>query len=214
MANTIVGDFILCRKEANYFYGLAQSLVLEDPFNLVSGACYPYAVNMALACELYMKALMIVHTSSSTFTRGHDLESLFNQLGEDLQRKIESEFQRRIASLHGFKYFLKSQKNVFKDWRYAFEQNGVDRVLDYTGFSTFGSILNEITNGIDNRLTVCVGQYAYLSNGYCVYVDSILVPGERYQGRIICPSNNTKVDFSHGSVVRVVDEICKAETVE
>ena len=214
MGKTIGGDFTLCRKEANNFYGLAESLVSEDPFSLLSGTCYPYAVNMALACELYMKALLIIQSPDSTFTRGHDLEKLFYSLEEDLQQQIEMEFQRRVTSPRGFKYFIKSQKNVFINWRYAFEQNEGDRVLDYTGFSAFGSILNKIANGIGDILVVCVGQYAYLNNGYCVYVDSVLVPGERYRGRIVAPSSYTRVDFSHDSVVRVVDEICKAETIE
>ena len=54
MKNESVGDLQLCVKEANLFHKLAHCLDANNPIDLIYGSCYPFAVNLAFACELYL----------------------------------------------------------------------------------------------------------------------------------------------------------------
>lgn len=75
----------------------------------------PSVVNMAFACELYLKALI----SNGEKVRGHKWSALFQQLTTEDQQAIlnapcfkgDSNFDRKITE----------NEKVFEDWRYHFE---------------------------------------------------------------------------------------------
>lgn len=76
----------------------------------------PHIVNLAFACELFLKSLLY---KGNHAVRGHNLESLFLQLDEDIKEQIVNS-----KSFKGDEQFLsKIHKisNCFCDWRYYFE---------------------------------------------------------------------------------------------
>ena len=140
------GEFNLCLKEANHFYELAHFLDKDDPMDLLSGTCYPFAVNISLACELYMKAILIHFSDEDAFPQDHNLKLLFDKLPKNLKAIIAKEVSDEVETINAIEDFLNTQKDTFVKWRYAFERNKDDNVLDYSGFIFFSKSLKRIAN--------------------------------------------------------------------
>jgi hypothetical protein len=90
------------------------------PMNVI-----PFAVNAALAAELYLKALGRLYGLNM---RGHDLLVLFNRLPaeakERLRREIESSPKTEgIKDLTGFRTEVGRVRHVFEKWRYLHESD-------------------------------------------------------------------------------------------
>ena len=94
----------------------------------------PNFVNMAFACELYLKAILQQKTGS--YPRGHDLESLYNKvianineidflmiLGEEIGKGfIDIKVSTNVTmAKYQLQQMLNRHKNLFEDWRYIFE---------------------------------------------------------------------------------------------
>lgn len=69
------GDFSVCKLEADSFLETAM-WCSENVDNFLCGQMYPFAVNISLSCELYLKAIMIQSSSNCEFESGHDLKCL------------------------------------------------------------------------------------------------------------------------------------------
>ena len=78
--------------------------------------CVPSIVNMAFACELYLKSL-ISHGNNSAW--GHNLVRLFDGLDKSIQDRVLNS-----SLFKGDKEFyekLDEAKLIFENWRYCFE---------------------------------------------------------------------------------------------
>ena len=78
----------------------------------------PSIVNMAFACELYLKSII---SDGISETQGHDLMALFNKLNEEEKAQIILEVERE--RIDDFYTSLKESRNLFESWRYHFEQD-------------------------------------------------------------------------------------------
>lgn len=76
----------------------------------------PAVVNLAFACELYLKSLLMLETGTSH--REHRLSVLFAKLSSEAQRDATVEFGPR-----SLKERLDECSDAFREWRYVFELN-------------------------------------------------------------------------------------------
>ena len=104
---------------------------------------YPFTVNVAFSCELYMKAIMIYNSTDGTIARGHKLDELFNNLPDDAKTKIETSFNKKLKC--DLSSFLSEISTAFVEWRYAFE-GGVN--INVTGILAFATALEEYVDTI------------------------------------------------------------------
>lgn len=138
------GNLELCIHMANEFYKVSQNLK-GGPLELVRGKIYPCAVNIALACELYMKALSMNYDSNKEYIGVHNLKVLYDDLPDEIRKRIKSFFENRPVNGDSIEVFLQKNKNVFVDWRYTFEDGKGGCKYNYTGFQYFVMALrNEV----------------------------------------------------------------------
>lgn len=142
------GNYSLCVHMADEFFNAAQS-VYEGPISMAQGRLYPYAVNMAFACELYMKAIQMHFDENECFTKTHDLKIIFDELPE-----FEKEYIRLgYGDCHctePFDLFLNNHKNVFEEWRYIFQDGKSGKTFNYSGFQAFAFSLQESVKRINS----------------------------------------------------------------
>ena len=139
-----IGDYKVCVESANAFYKVAQSASPEKNIaDFLSGMMYPFAVNCAFACELYMKAIMIHGSASDEFDTGHKLDDLFNKLPSNDHSSIEALYNAK--STKDLKTLLAEDGNTFVEWRYALE---APVKVCITGLSAFLDSLKEYVDGL------------------------------------------------------------------
>lgn len=135
--NTAIGDLSVCKDAANQFYMIAQKCMGKSIADYFMTGFYPYAVNLAFACELYMKAIMIYRSSKKEFCKGHDLYELFFCLDIVDKQYIKREFDTKNPSKNLDEFLIEDGK-TFVDWRYALEK---PVAMNLTGFQTLSEIL-------------------------------------------------------------------------
>lgn len=81
---------------------------------------FPYMVNIAFACELYMKAYLIWTRKSDLIIRNHLLADLFHMIDSNTQNRIRAE-----ADIQYWDTFLSESSDAFRQWRYYFEKDTV-----------------------------------------------------------------------------------------
>ena len=113
----VVGDYKLCVVEAHAFLRVADWCYIEDSANFLSGGMYPFTVNAAFSCELYMKAILIHFSPTNEFPCIHELDELFALLPYDTQIQLENEYSTKSTT--DLSSFLKDSRDDFIDWRYA-----------------------------------------------------------------------------------------------
>lgn len=99
----------------------------------------PSIVNMAFACELYLKSLL---SDGESETHGHFLDELFNKLDNTIKEQIKNHPQFKGDS--DFDSNLKANNRVFESWRYCFEL-GRECIVDIIFLEKFALVLHEIT---------------------------------------------------------------------
>lgn len=129
-------DLDVCINEADSFLWVARKIENSDVF--LCGGMYPFTVNIAFACELYMKAILIDDSTGDTIIRGHKLDELFDVLPTDAKVQIEAMYSDQHK--RDFKSLLSEISNAFIDWRYAFEK-GVH--INVTGILAFANALED-----------------------------------------------------------------------
>jgi len=124
-------------KQGGHMNNTSEMLRMANQFLVISKNSQTYVpnfVNMAFACELYLKTILKHKTGS--YQRGHDLEALYNQA---LQYINESDFLDLLAKKYDASFIgmvvttsqadakvklqctLCRHRNLFVDWRYIFE---------------------------------------------------------------------------------------------
>ena len=128
-------DFDVCITEAHAFLQVAESIE-NNLGQMLSGGMYPFAVNTAFACELYLKAILIHNSTDGTIKKGHELEKLFGALPASTRTQIEATYSQNCTT--ALNILLSEINTTFIDWRYAFE-NGVK--INITGIMAFATAL-------------------------------------------------------------------------
>lgn len=120
------------------FHRAALTLIPDDWLDCEDGYWFvPATVNMAFACELYLKSLLSTGTEN---IRGHKLHELFERLPEKKKQDI-----LRSPEFNGddtFEDSLQFNSTIFEDWRYHFEANKHAQV-DMIFLERFSLVLNQ-----------------------------------------------------------------------
>lgn len=134
MGNNI--DLPVCINEADWFLLITEKI--NNLNDIISGGMYPFVVNMAFACELYIKAILIYNSNNDKIEKSHDLKKLFETLPADAQSKIKTIFSEKSDG--DLETILPEINTAFVDWRYAYEKN-VD--IDLTSIQAFAESLKK-----------------------------------------------------------------------
>ena len=102
----------------------ARGIPVSDKNELMNFAAYtiPYVVNGALACEIALKSVLDLDISKKCL---HHIDLLYNSLGNDYRQAILTQFMSYGLSEHDFSNSLTQSSDLFVDWRYYYEKNGV-----------------------------------------------------------------------------------------
>lgn len=133
--------------EADAFYEIGQNIKVQSQTELKNNDelveeihTVPAIVNLAFACELYLKGFFSGKKS------GHYLHTLFEEIPEVIRNVIRLEcIQNGIASSEdGFNSRLLNISNAFAEWRYFYEDEKTDLELDLEFLKRFAFCLHEI----------------------------------------------------------------------
>ena len=111
-----------CVQSAIVFLKQGEQMLKVKDKNCVSFFRYyaaPCAVNLAFACELYLKALR-AKEHSDIAKKTHYLKYLFYQLESDTQDEVRKEYEK-FNTLQEFDECLDTHNNAFIEWRYYYE---------------------------------------------------------------------------------------------
>ena len=113
-------------------------MLLPDDFSTEDWLMVPYIVNMAFACELFLKSLL---SDGESEQKGHNLEKLFYKLPLKHQKAVlkhhyfkgEEEFEERLAVTG----------QVYHNWRYSYEhRNSIS--VDIVFLQRFTDVVQEL----------------------------------------------------------------------
>ena len=110
---------------------------------------YPTVVNASLACELFLKSLVMLQDreqEKTTYIEVHSLKYLYDCLNIETKEKIKA-----LAGIYGFDSFIEEAKLAFEEWRYAYEHKKLYiSIYDILRLAdALQSILNERLGKID-----------------------------------------------------------------
>lgn len=91
------GDYKICITSACYFLKVAEECFGKNGIDFLAGYMYPYAVNVAFSCELFIKVIMIRNSNDNEFIKGHDLKDLFNYLPPANQKAIRILYEEKCT---------------------------------------------------------------------------------------------------------------------
>lgn len=131
------------------FHKAANSMIPDDWIEDESDGYWfiPSIVNLSLACELYLKYLLC--ENGIDYPRTHDLKTLFLALPLEIQNKVLNSAEFRGDD--EFYNILEEDKDVFKKWRYYFENSSISVELIFLG--NFAYVLHSISEQILDRDT-------------------------------------------------------------
>lgn len=127
----------ICFKEARTFLKVSEQL--ENDEEAMWGGIFPYVVNSALACELFLKTIIMINSTPTQIVRAHELTTLFSLLPTEDQTNIKELFSRRMK--HDFDTLIGEMSSTFVKWRYAYEQGTIE--INITGILTLAQVLND-----------------------------------------------------------------------
>ncbi|WP_370814283.1 hypothetical protein [Butyricicoccus pullicaecorum] len=139
------GNLDTCIRQAKQFLGVAK-YCNEQNQNSSCALIFPLFVNASLSCELFLKAIMILESTDSSFWRGHDLNELFKKISVDAQNKINSNYENKKLHI-SLQDLLDRYGNNFIKWRYCFENGSEGNSFGIIGFSeSLEEYIEEISN--------------------------------------------------------------------
>lgn len=110
---------------------------------------FPFIVNKAFACEVYLKLVLIVDDFDFMKIKRSELHELL-KLYENITEKFKEDFFRFFLINYGEKAnkeFLENEikniSNVFKKWRYIYEQNGKENIVNNGFLNIFCDYLDK-----------------------------------------------------------------------
>lgn len=110
-----------------------------------------YTANLAFACELYLKQLLLLTGEKRT---GHDLKNLYQYLNDDTKVQIKREYERKCEEYHAkvdgnielrdLDSCLESYNRAFEDWRYWYEGEKSSNCIGWKDFHILIKTLAEL----------------------------------------------------------------------
>ena len=132
--------------EAECFYEIGMSsfdkmekALAEDTSISEKMYLLPATVNMAFACELYLKSLL-------TDTTGHDLKTLFDKQADVIKSVIKNSIISNMENYSEsiFEHNLEEIKDVFPTWRYYYEPDKDGLSLNIEFLKLFATALHSL----------------------------------------------------------------------
>lgn len=131
--------------------------IFETKGNRIQNKIYPFLVNKAFACEVYLKLILkIEHTdldelvNSKVIRRNekHSLFSLLNLIHYDLIGLIVNSYNNEVTK-KDIEEEIKKIADAFMKWRYIYEYlNNQDNIVNYVFLDKFCETLNIYTKTI------------------------------------------------------------------
>lgn len=98
----------------------------------------PYIVNVAFACELYLKSFS---SSGENEIKGHKWNTIYEGLTNDKKSRIKNHPQ--FAGDEEFEEKLEEGGRLFESWRYSFEK-GTSRSVEFVFLDTFADVIHNL----------------------------------------------------------------------
>ena len=115
---------------------------------------FPFVVNKAFACEVYLKLILIENNFDLKKMKNHELHNLFklyqntdNKFKSDLINFFKNKYGNKIDELR-FEEEIKKISKVFIKWRYIYEQAGKNPIVNYGFLNSFCDVLDDYTKKI------------------------------------------------------------------
>ena len=121
------------------------SEILESKFGEPVFPLRSTVVTAAFAAELYLKCLLYVCGKDVPRGRdGHNLKTLYEALGNDLQQKVETHFKESVHGTQTIRALTEEFQNTFNDWRYIYEkQSNTFLLLNFKSLRTLVQVLDK-----------------------------------------------------------------------
>ena len=136
--------FFIAGATAEGYHRTAEMIRQEirDVFEFTTKFSGPYVINLSFACELYMKALLLLKGIDVPRGReGHDLGVLFQLLTEDDRLTICEQFGYTPSICR----FLANRPKIFVDYRYPYEEKNKEKEPIYLKqLESFADVLGSI----------------------------------------------------------------------
>lgn len=152
----ILGDADFCKNAAEAYLQTAiycnevDKNVAQQTVQFISQSFFsiPAIMNVAFACELFLKAICLETNPSGTL-KGHNLSALYEDLKIYQANDLEKIFRKHCA----FKEVtladtLRKHFRVFEDWRYIYEN---EKLADLSAYEVY----------IDNLLAAAISLKEY-----------------------------------------------------
>ena len=95
MGSRTQGDFDACLKTADQFFDMAVRIASENIIDNVLKYRFPFAVNIAIACELYLKAIAEINGQSDKLKK--IAMTAEDQAAEETAEEVEAEHKERLS---------------------------------------------------------------------------------------------------------------------
>lgn len=114
---------------------------------------FPFVVNKAFACEVYLKLLLIESNYDlKKLKRGekHNIFKLYEKNNSNLKEYIENEFLifGESANKEYVEKEIKDISNVFIQWRYIYEKLNEENVVNYGFLNMFCELLDKYSQEV------------------------------------------------------------------
>lgn len=116
---------------------------IHDGFQRMSIYLYPHTVNVAVACELFLKVLLILQDGECPDK--HTLVGLYERIDESVKEKVSKRYKSAKCKMSLGKC-LQTYNNAVVEWRYLFDEKYEGKTLTaaWTDLIVLGSILCDI----------------------------------------------------------------------
>ena len=135
----ILGDANFCKNVANAYLQTAiycnevDNNAKRQTLQFVSQSFFsiPAIMNVAFACELFLKAICL-YTNPDGSLKGHYLSDLYEDLTASQKTELEKIFRSHcLFEPITLESTLKKHYRVFEDWRYIYENEKVTNPSAY-----------------------------------------------------------------------------------
>ena len=135
--------FFIASATAEGYHRTAEMIrqQIRDGFEFIIKFSGPYVINLSFACELYMKALLLLNgISFPKGQNGHNFKELYQRLPESDRETIEKKFGTAPCVFH----FIDTHPKIFTDYRYPYERKDEKKAICLKELESFADILGAI----------------------------------------------------------------------
>lgn len=117
---------------------------------------FPFIVNKAFACEVYLKLILIMKNINwddlKKNKKGHDLFALYKKTPQELKKEVLFFFQdKQKINNQELENKVKNISNAFIDWRYSYE-NYETKSTDFVFLDNFCDYLDKHVIELINKM--------------------------------------------------------------